>query len=749
MRYSHEENTPTNLEQNIRWLVTGQGRPVGCPEGGQNEDDFLERIEGMRLNCCQNLSTLIPDGQEDSILDVLENRLEPGIDCERSIDEVVFNNILSLHFEEDEADHALIRWLLEGEFLETERVITEPVISTDNITIDTRPNRTITRSPDSRLESRFIVCGLPLHISSEWAPHGRGARNTMGPATRLLCYWTRGEYLGSCSIRDVIDDRTNQPFFTQDECKLFELRHGFTAPHRSDRVWGRQTLRRRIRLHALAKVEVFTMVEHCGMLERWALRDMSEDRYKHVMSESFMPSVDDNFRACAQRGVEEELDITDQSILDGVTHDGSETRIEWGGGVERHDSLSMLGLPSMMCVNPFFLELNPSTEFVRVNEQGIPTRQFQIRDAGLDTTLNWLPDQKDSGLDEVLASFNENRGVCLNQWYALNFRNPYIFLSELHLRQYPNQNVEEAHEAARGFAKILSEIEGMIGATLLYHHLRENPNRPANADNERLIGYDPQTQESQGLLFEGLVWTSGVGRKRFGISDLTKRTHSVSSLVKALVKKRIVQPDKKQSYLGYLSSIGRLLQPEINGEPAVHWLIETIYFARGRASANCTTARESRPSSRTEPIPLTNKNGLNTLLNWNLSISGSRESERRRRWHNDLTALFNDLETPDLWSFNGDISSLLRNQPHYQLTPEWLNERGTVVLVKMLVDGSFDVKLQENVDLCLAQQKSDLLNQLRERTNRSGNILDEDTQRFLLTTVNELRRRQAMIVRLD
>jgi len=733
MHDRREENTPMNLEENIRWLVTGQGRPIGCPEGGQIENDFLKRIEGMRVNCCQNLSTLIPNGQENSILDVLENRLKPGVDCERSIDEVVFNNTLSLHFEEDEADHALIRWLLEGEFLETERVIAEPVISTDNITIDTRPNRTFTLNPDSRLDSRFIVCGLPLHISSDWAPHGRGGPNTMGPAARLLCYWTRGEYLGSCSIRDAIDDRTNQPFFTQDECRLFEVRHGFTAPHRSDRVWGRKTLRRRIRLHALAKVEVFTMVEHCGTLERWVLRDMSEDRYKHALSESFMPSIDDNFRSCAQRGVEEELGISDQNILDGVAHGGSETKIEWGGGLERHDSRSMPGLPSMMCVNPFFLELNPSTEFVRVNEQGIPTRQFQIEDAGLDTTLNWLPNQKSSGLDEVLASFNENRGVCLNQWYALNFREPYIFLSELTREINPDQNVEEAHEAARGFAKVLSEIEGMIGATLLYHHLRENPNRSANTDDERLIGYDPQTQESQGLLFERVVWTSGVGSRRFGISDFKSRTHPVSSLVDALMEKRIVQPSKYQSYLGYLSSIGRVLQPEIKGEPAVHWLIRTIHTARRRASDKF----------------LTNHNGLTHLLNWNLSISGSEESEKRRRWHSDLTALFNDLETSELWSFNGDISSLLRNQPHYQTTPRWLNERGTVVLFKMLVDQSFDVKLQENVDLCLAQQKSDLLNQLRERPNRSGNILDEDTQEFILTRVNRLRERQAMIVRLD
>ena len=260
----------------------------------------------------------------------------------------------------------------------------------------------------------------------------------MGPAIVTVLLDT------SC-IRDISDDRTDQPFFTEDECRLFEIRHGFTSPHGSR---GRQTLRRRIRLHALAKVEVFSMVMHCGMLERWTLRDMSEDRYKHVLSESFMPSVDDNFRACAQRGVEEELGISDQNINDGVTHHGSETTIEWGGGLERHDSI-MPGLPSMMCVNPFFLGLNPSTEFVRVNEQGIPTRQFQIQDAGLDTTLNWLPNQKDSGLDEVLASFNENQGVCLNQWYALNFRDPSFFLSELTSDINPNQNVEEAHEAAR------------------------------------------------------------------------------------------------------------------------------------------------------------------------------------------------------------------------------------------------------------------------------------------------------------
>ena len=308
MRRLRQGDLPTtNLERNIRWLVTGDGFPVGCPDSGR----FFDRLETMRANCVEDLDGLRPGGEDTpSILQVLDERLRSGVGCVTSIDEVVFNESLSAHFANNEADHALIRWLLEGEFLETEQTNSRGIR-----TVDTRPNRTITND----LDSRYIVRGLPLHISSEWAAIGRGGPHTMGPAARLLCYWTRGEFLGSCSIDDVVEHENGQRFFGENERSLFRVLHGFESQHFDSEInerRGRRPLRRRIRLHALARVEVFTMVRRDdGLLERWVLRDMHEDRYKHALSESYMPEEDQDFRACAQRGVREELGVDEDEIL--------------------------------------------------------------------------------------------------------------------------------------------------------------------------------------------------------------------------------------------------------------------------------------------------------------------------------------------------------------------------------------------------------------------------------------------------
>ena len=147
-------------------------------------------LERLRENCYERLSSLHPEDSHISILTALEERVNEGLDHESRMDEVALNRTLSLHFEEHENDHALIRWLLEAEFLETE----------DNGVVDAAPNRTITDDLNDDLVS---ADGLPLHISSNWTAHGRGESGTMGPAARLLCYWVRGEFLGSCSVNEL------------------------------------------------------------------------------------------------------------------------------------------------------------------------------------------------------------------------------------------------------------------------------------------------------------------------------------------------------------------------------------------------------------------------------------------------------------------------------------------------------------------------------------------------------------------
>jgi len=681
----------TKLEENVCWLVTGDGRPVGCPDGFR-EQRFLEQLEVMRESCVERLSALIPDNQEHSILDVLEARLD-GIDQENRICEIAFNNSLSLLFEQHEEDHALIRWLLEGEFLETEY----------NGEIDDEPNRTLVYGLDENL----VLSGLPLHISSTWDPHGRNGPGTMGPTARLLCYWVRGEYLGSSSVTEL-------DFVTSDQYSDFELRHKATALQLVNGTVRSRRLRRRVRMHALSKIEVFTLVHQGDISERWVLRDSSANRYQHGLSESLKPG--ENFLECAIRGLGEELGI-ESSTIDLEPTPYGPTRVEWGRGRERFDSRSMSGLPSIMCINPFYFKFDsdpdpkkydsdsdPSDyDFVKLKD-GIPTRQFVIDDAG-GTTLNWLPDSSNLNLEETLALIGDDQDIQTNQWYALNYPD------------LPSTKEEK---------KVHEIITAMIGTTLLYHLPTKNQsNRPD------LIG-----SEDKGLLYTKMLWSRGATKEKLGVTSFENTNGQVYALVNELITNKIVNARGKQHYKPYMSSIGRLLQPVIEGQLAVQWLFEKISNMR-------------RDSNLTE----VNNEGILSLLPWKVDLKVSRNKNtdnlesneiRLSRWQTALNELFDILNNPGVWHFDGTLSSLLQSQPQFE-GPR------TIILFKRLDDGSFDVKLQEKVNLPVAQLHSDLLNHLRRREEEQSSLdtLDEVTFGSIRDTVNELRELHAMVVRLD
>ncbi len=682
-RLRREGQPQTHLETNIRWLVTGEKRPIGCPTG-HREDKFLERLEIMREKCVKRLAALMLENKEHSILDVLDARLNDGVGNEDRIDEVVFNNSLSMHFENNEEDHALIRWLLEGEFLETEY----------NGEIDDEPNRTLVNDPDENL----VLFGLPLHISSTWAAHGPEGPGTMGPTARLLCYWVRGEYLGSKSVTEL-------DFVTSDQYSDFELRHEATAPQTLLKRNVRPVkLRRRVRLHALSKIEVFTLVTRGDISERWVLRDSSANRYQHGLSESLIPG--ESFLDCAIRGLGEELGVKSSTIDLEPTPYGP-TRVEWGDGRERFDSRSMPGLPSIMCINPFYVRFDSEPgsddhDFVDLQD-GIPRRQFFIDDAG-GTTLNWLPDPANLNLGETLALIGDDQDIQTNQWYALNYPG---------LRSEPDT---KAH----------TMITAIIGTTLLYHHRTDRPHELIQPENG-------------GLLYTGSLWTRN-GKGKLGVANFEKRNSGVSELVGSLVINGIFDPykaddpDKKGKFESFLSSIGRLLQPEINwqfsGEDsqrklADEWMIKWIQDARRGKNLSDFDSRS-----------------IEQLLPWNPTVNSNQLLSNWQRALED--ELFAQLNNPELWGFDGTLASLLRNQPD-------LEGPRTIILFKRLDDGSFDVKLQEKVNLPVAQLHSALLNHLRRREEEQSSLdtLDEVTFGSIRDTVNELRERHAMVVRLD
>ena len=205
----------------------------------------------------------------------------------------------------------------------------------------------------------------------------------------------------------------------------------------------------------------------------------------------------ESFLECARRGLAEELGVEPSTIPSSPVSYGP-TRVEWGGGDERFDSRSMPGLPSIMCINPFYAEFDsnhPESEhdFV-ILQDGIPTRQFVIDDAG-GTTLNWLPDLPNLNLKQTLALIGDDQDIQTNQWYALNYPD---LLSE------PDT---KAH----------SMVSAIIGTTILYHH-RTGP-------DEELI-----QQEQKGLLYTRSLWTNNGGTEKLGIDNFQSRNHEVSSL---------------------------------------------------------------------------------------------------------------------------------------------------------------------------------------------------------------------------
>ncbi len=676
-----EGHPETNLEKNIRWLVKGEMRPIGCPPVGNREDKFLEQLEIMRKKCVERLANLIPENQEYSIFDALEARVDEGVSHEKRIDEVAFNNNLSMHFENNEEDHALIRWLLEGEFLETD--------------IDDKPNRTLVKD----LEKNLICEGLPLHISSTWAAHGPEGAGTMGPTARLLCYWVRGEYLGSCSVTEL-------EFVDEEQYCLFELRHEATVPQTlENQNVTIMPLRRRVRMHALSKIEVFTLIPQGEVSERWVLRDSSARRYQHGLSESLIPG--ENFTECARRGLKEELGIEPSRIKKSLSPYGP-TRVEWGLGSEGFDSSSMAGLPSIMCINPFYVKFNceDDDDLIKWKDDGFPKRQFVIPDAG-GTTLNWLPEATGLNVKETLGLINHEQGIQTNQWYALN---------------YPD--LPSSHEAEKEY----EIITAMIGTILLYH-------LPTNNQADTLID-----SEDSGLLYTESLWTRGGGLKKLGIGSFEKSGQDIPSLVKALIEHGIIEKyetkSNKRKFKGYLSSIGRLLQPIIEGKLAVQWLIEHISSARNKFF-------DTELSSE----------GIISLLPWEPVYKISRnphtgnidsDEQLLSRWQKSLKELFDILNNPGVWHFDGTLSSLLQNQPQFE-GPR------TIIVFKRLEDGLFDVKLRKNVNLPIAQLHSDLLNHLREREIKQDgdDTLDDETLDRISRTVHKLRKHQAMVVRLE
>ena len=140
------------------------------------------------------------------------------------------------------------------------------------------------------------------------------------------------------------------------------------------------------------------------------------------------------------------------------------------------------------------------------------------------------------------------------------------------------------------------------------------------------------------------------------------------------------------------------------------------------------------------------KQGIGQLLPWNPENSKVNTNFKADKWQNGkygLRNLFAELNNARIWEMP-TLTSLLANQPQF----DGLRQ---IILFKTLDNGSYQVKLREDVNLPTAQLHSNLLNHLRRRENQQpgDNILDDDTHGRILGTVNELRDSQAMIVRLD
>jgi hypothetical protein len=410
------------LRANIGWLLSSEPKP---PPFGWYHDK--RRQEGRQ----QRLVTLLKvrDDAVTSLRSIseeaytrLQNRVQNVATSMTHDEELEMNKNLG-EWMSNKDNHLLVRWLIEAEFLDEYAVDKEnPMcfLGTQQFTNFERVHEVNFEQVDAAQEGSGLEHILQLMFSEGWkAIVDDNARSKMGPAGRLLTYWVKGEYLGSRPFHEYSGFASYVQEVGERELQIDQRKS--SDSNNPGRIPTK--LKARLRLHAISRVEVTANIRSevtdekgAEREERWRLCDIHKTRFDHVLSETWSV-CDDNWDACARRGVAEELNLTEDESNGLMLLPQGGLRLEVG------ESNSMEGVHTLTLVQDFTAEITSSERFLELDEKKrIPQKQFEIPDAGLNSKLVWVPILVQSEVPaRLFLPYDESSGPEPNKFYAIHY----------------------------------------------------------------------------------------------------------------------------------------------------------------------------------------------------------------------------------------------------------------------------------------------------------------------------------------
>ena len=600
------------LDHNIKWLITGQGEPFGIT--GDSREEFKKFAEESRKELVEALKNTKVENNDDklqqSICDILQIRVhdESWMDKISKVSEEDFNSKLSLLCNENASFHNMLRWLIEAEFIDEFSFKEGEEFQHEMLRL-------------AEIDRSSFKDGNPefsLLISRDWHAISKSdVKYPMGPASRMIGYWLRGEYIGSISPFEIWGEQLNE------DNKKFRIdadskNRRIFDDEGDDRTILNLTLYRKIRLHSTSRVNISSFVQHSEFDSvEWTLYD--QKRMNHVLSESVLGS--ENSEQAAMRGIEEELEIKLDDIDRAKVQKNGETRLELGSpsGPEGFDSRTFLGLPSLYFLQDYnwILDEEMQSKYLKVHN-GIPTRKYSIHDAGEDTKLIWMPKFDKIEKLHIPVDGKMDNGVkyfrVLHQHEEFDWLHKLISLSITHHLENDYQNSE-------------------------FISKKFNPQKQDNTkemENKRYV------ETAFDKLYEKGSFKS---KKDVGVSSLYAKSKDIEAMFTSDERNStfVVQDskNKEKTNNNFMQKLTEIFQPVIENKIAYQHLVNKI-----------TDYRKSVPNDKETKQGMSkyakefSKSNLKRNIDPSELDSITRDTEKLRT---DLNAIFQIFNDPENW----------------------------------------------------------------------------------------------------
>ena len=615
------------LDHNINWLITGQGDPFGIT--GDSREKFIDFAEETRKKLVEALGNTKVENDDDkvqqSIYDILQIRVqdESWIDKLSKVSEEDFNSKLSLLCNGNESFHSLLRWLIEAEFI-------------DEVSFkegDEFQHEMLRLAEIDRSSVKDGNPEFPLLISRDWQAISKSdVKYPMGPASRMIGYWLRGEYIGSISPFEIWGEQLNE------NNKKFRIdadseNRRILDDEGDDRTVLDLSLYRKIRLHSTSRVNISSFVQHSEFDSvEWTLYD--QKRMNHVLSESVLGS--ENSEQAAMRGIEEELEIKLDDFDRAKVQKEGETRLELGSpsGPEGFDSRTFLGLPSLYFLQDYnwILDEEMQSKYLKV-QNGIPTRKYSIHDAGEDTKLIWMPKFDKIEKLHIPVDGKMDNGV---KYFRI-----------LH-----------QHEEFDWLHKLIS--------LSITHHL-ENDYQHSKFIGKKFTGNDGEDKTAFDKLYEKGSFKS---KKDVGVSSLYAKSKDIESMFASDERNStfVVQDskNKEKTNNNFMQKLTEVFQPDIGNKIAYQHLVSEINEYR-KSVPNVNETKQGMSKHAKEFSKSNLKRNIDPI-----EIDKVTNSSKKKELREKLNAIFDIFNDPENWKIplnfvedDGKEGILTRELPKY------------------------------------------------------------------------------------